>query len=199
LAKPVMAAFADAVISFDASRVDRNKIYGARKRAAFDGADRPCTRASLSLDGALLFTSGMLGQAYFTREGRVVARSEMVGLDAEGNPVATTPSTLGVAQALEGPVDPAELLDVDFDAVYLLLPEDAQSALVGRLTAGEIFRLPFNYAASLQAGTAYVLSNDQGIFALVGRPATVNWVEEESVFVADTSEEDVDDLDFDNM
>ena len=96
MAKAVIVKHAGETISFAPTKVDRAKIYGARKRIAVDAAGHDCTRASLTADGSQLLVSGMIAQAYFTGEGRWVTRNEMVGLDADGNKVDTKPSTLGI-------------------------------------------------------------------------------------------------------
>ena len=72
MAKAVIVKHAGETISFAPTKVDRAKIYGARKRIAVDAAGRDCTRASLTADGSQLLVSGMTAQAYFTGEGRWV-------------------------------------------------------------------------------------------------------------------------------
>ena len=72
------------------------------------------------------------------------------------------------------PVDAKEVLDLVIQSVY--------------------------YSADLEVETAYLLSNDEGTFALIGKPQTVNFVEETTSFVPETAdEEESDDLDFDSL
>jgi len=200
MAKPIILNWGDQTISFAPTRVDRSKIYGSRKRIAVDASGATCTKASLTTDGSLIIKSGMLAQGYFTPEGRWVQRNEMVGLDADGNTVETKPSTLGVPQPMEGPVDAKEVLDLVIQSVYLLTPESVSEKLTAALKSGDVFKFPFNYSADLEVETAYLLSNDEGTFALIGKPQTVNFVEETTSFVPETAdEEESDDLDFDSL
>jgi len=199
MAKAVMVTYGDSTVSFSPTRVDRSKIYGARKRIAVDGGGRDCTRASLTADGSQLLLSGMTAQAYFTSEGRWVTRNEMVGLDADGNKVDTKPSTLGVEQIVEGPVDPTEVLGLELQSVFFLEPEATSPKLLVQLKAGDVFKCPFNYSAGLQVETAYLVANDDGVFALVGKLMNEHWVDEGETFVAPEVEEDADDLDFDTL
>ena len=199
MVKAVIVKYGDETISFAPTRVDRAKIYGARKRIAVDAAGRVCTRAALTADGSQLLASGMTAQAYFTGEGRWVTRSEMVGLDVDGNKVDTKPSTLGVEQAVDGPVDPVEVLGLELKSVFFLEPEATSLKLLEQLKAGEVFRCLFNYASGLETETAYLVANDDGLFALVGKPIDEHWVEEGETFVAPEVEEDADDLDFEAL
>jgi hypothetical protein len=201
MAKPVILNFNGEPASFTPTKVDRTKIYGARKRIAIDAEGASCSKAALTIDGALTIRSGMLAQGYFTTEGRMVQRSEMVGLDAAGNTVESKPSTLGVPQEIAGPVEPAEILDLQIQSVYFLTPDDVPAKLSDELKAGKIYKFPFNYMAGLETETAYLLSTDEGTFALTGKPQNTVWVDESTSFVpeaADTEEES-DDLDFDSL
>ena len=200
MAKQLLITQGGETAAFAPARIDRAKIYGSRKRIAVDAQGRICARAALTADGSTLLLSGMTGQGYFTAAGRLVLRSEMVGLDTDGQKVEAKPSTLGAPQVAEGPVPPAEVLNLALEGVFVLAPEAAASGLLERLKAGEIYRVPFNYAASLELGTAYLAANDDGVFALVGKPVSEQWVEESQQFVPPIEEaEDADDLDFETI
>lgn len=200
MAKPLMVSLGGEVFSFSLGEVERADLYGSRKRLPTDGSGRTCVRAALTQDGSLLIASGMSGQGYFNAAGQFVPRGKLVGLDSQGKVVESQPSTLGVPQALEGPVDPSTVLDLELLSVYLLTPELDGGALVDRLKAGEIYACDLNYAASLEVEHAYLLSNDQGVFALVGKPVTVGWVEEGARFAPPVeAAEAPDDLDFEML
>jgi len=62
MAKPVILNFDGESASFTPTKVDRTKIYGARKRIAIDAAGATCTKAALTIDGALTIRSGMLAK-----------------------------------------------------------------------------------------------------------------------------------------
>lgn len=199
MAKSVVLSFKGSDHNFAPTRVDRGKLYGMRKRVAVDATGGACTKAALTADGSTLITSGMTAQGYFAPDGRWVARNEMIGIDANGQVVETKPSTLGVAQAVEGPVDPAGVLSLDVESVFLLEPDDVSSGLVAVLKTGEIYRCAFNYAAGLEVEVAYLVANDEGVFAIVGKSVESSWSEQGAVFVAESAEDDADDLDFDQL
>lgn len=199
MAKPVIIKHNEETAFFSPTRVDRAKIYGVRKRIAVDTLNRSCTRAALTADGSQLLFSGMTAQAYFNSGGIWVTRNEMVGIDPEGNVVDTKPSTLGLEQVLKGPIDPAEILNLELQSVFFLDSEETPPMLLEHLKAGNVFKFPFNYAAGLEVETAYLVSNDEGIFALVGKPIDDHWVDEGETFVAPEDEEETDDFDFEDL
>jgi Neuraminidase (sialidase) len=200
MAKPIVLNFKGIEINFDVVKVDRSKIYGSRKRIAVDVNGNQCTRAALLADGSELISSGMTAQGYFTDSDRPVSRQEMVGLDDKGNVVQTKPSTLGIAQSLEGPVDPEEVLNLDLDGVYFLEALNEIGELGKHLKEGAVYKFPFNYSTSFDVGEAFLVANDDGYFALVGSTVESAWVDEAEVFVPDEVDtDDTDELDFDDM
>lgn len=67
--------------------------------------------------------------------------------------VDTKPSRLGVPQPLEGPVDPAEILELDLQGVFWLEPEQRSGTLLEKLRSGDVLKCPFNYAPGLEVDT----------------------------------------------
>ena len=52
------------------------------------GPDRPALlKAALTTDGLYLLQSGMTAQGYFDETGRSLQKSQLVGLDADGQPL----------------------------------------------------------------------------------------------------------------
>ncbi len=196
MAKPIIVTQGGAESRFKLEKLDRSKLYGKRQRQTLDPEGNRCERAELTKDGALLIRSGMTAQAYFDEVGKWVPNKELIGLDKDGNPVPSVPSTLGVAQDLEGPVDPTEVLDLALRAVYLLTPEDLDAGLKKALLKGQVFRFTFNYRATYNSEIAYLVGNKSGFFALIGSPGISEWCELETAAV-DTFEDDDDDDDFD--
>ena len=199
MAKPVVLAFEGEEFSFSPTKIDRKKLYGARRRVALDASGQICSKASLTPDGAVLIKSGMTSQGYFSDDGRWVNRSDMVGIDADGNTIDIKPSTLGVPQAVQGPVDPIEALRLEIESVFFLAADDPSNPLCTKLQAGDIYRCDFNYAAGLEVEVAYLIGNEAGIFALVGKAFDVPWAEPEEVFVASDGDEDEMDFDFEDL
>jgi hypothetical protein len=200
MAKPLVVKLGSETFSFSLNKVERTDLYGSRKRVATDASGRICMRAALTQDGGMLIAPGMSGQGYFTANGQYVPRGRLVGVDAQGVLVESKPSTLGLPQTLQGPVDPLSVLDLELLSVYILHPEQARGELLDRLHVGEIYACEFNYSASLEIELAYLLANEHGVFALVGKPVTVGWVEEGASFALPVeAAEASDDLDFEML
>lgn len=161
--------------SFGFKSIDRSALYGRRRRVALDRDGVQCTRASLLEDGSLLLRSGMTGQGYFLQDGTFLKQSDLEAFDETGRPLERVPSTLGIAQPLEGPVDVTEVLNMRVETVYALDPDEVDDGLMSRLTGGEIFRFAFNFRDDFRAESGILLANDQGAFALVGVPVSFEW------------------------
>jgi hypothetical protein len=199
MAKPIIVSLSGKEYSFTPTKIERAKIYGAKKRVALDAQERFCIRASLTSDGAHLMQAGMTAQGYFKEDGQMVSRSEMQGIDFNGKVVETIPSTLGFPQALEGPVSGSEVLNLEIESIYFAQPLDEEGALHQKLKHGEIYKFSMNYSAGLEMETAYLVGNDEGYFALVGKPTQIDWIESATLFEAVETAEPVDDLDFESM
>ena len=184
---------------FGLQMVDRAKLYGKRKRLNLDPSGAACTRAELTEDGQFLVRSGMTAQGYFDEELHWIPRGDLAGINSCGEAVEKVPSTLGVAQTLVGPVAPEEVLDLEVDSVYHLTPDAVSGKLASALDRGEIYRCVFNYRADYHVEQALLLKNSEGVFAIVGSPASAIWCELQQLASDTDNEEDAigDDLDFD--
>jgi hypothetical protein len=196
MAKPIIVLFGGAESSFDHAKVDRTKLYGARKRVPLDASESPCVKASLTTDGLYLLQSGMTAQGYFDESGRWLQKADLVGLDDAGNTLELKPSTLGAAQTAQE-VDAAEILRHTIDAVYALDPMQMDGALQAKLDGGAVFRFPFNYGADYHLETAFLVKNTDGCFCLIGVPFDAAWAEPGKVAAVEEAETVEDDLDFD--
>ena len=197
MARPVVLSHQGVVSSFQLSKLERQKLYGARCRIPVDGAGEPCSRAALTDDGAVLITAGMTAQGWFDPEGHQVESREIGARD--GNPIEPVPSTLGEVQQLEGPVPATEVLDLALEAVYGLEAESLDEGLAAALQEGSIWRFRFNYRPDYRSETAYLLANDEGLFALVGVPACPRFLEPNAPPPPDDDDESDDDLDFEML
>ena len=190
MAKGIVVTRGGASSAFAIEKLERSKLYGSRKRVALDPEGNPCTRASLTDDGRVLIRSGMTAQGYFDAEGRQIETSALGAIDVDGKPLALVTSTLGVAQSLEGPVDPKELLDLAITSVYRLVPENVDASLSADLSSGKVFRAPFNYRPDYRSEVAYLVQNDAGAFALVGVPAEATWLAPDAPPPVEADEDD---------
>lgn len=144
MAKPIVVGLNGEASSFQLSKLERQTLYGARRRIPVDERGEPCTRAALTDDGAVLLTSGMTAQGWFRPDGAQVESASIAARASDGTPLELIASTLGEEQSLEGPVPPAEVLDLAVSSVYRLEPESIADGLASSLAAGEVWRFRFN-------------------------------------------------------
>lgn len=198
MAKPIIVKLGGVESRFDHEKLDRAKLYGRRQRQVLDPGGLRCERAELTRDGTLLVRSGMTAQGYFDESGAWVPNSQLVGLDADGNPCDPVSSTLGEPQKLAGPVPAEEVLDLAVRSIYVLKAEQLDPKLEAELKAGKIYKFPFCYRDGYNAETAFLVGNPSGFFALVGTPTESEWCELAAVATEPVDgEDDADDeLDF---
>ena len=197
MAKPISISFQGKISNFEHVKLERSKLYGRRKRVTYDPKGEECSRISLSEDGTLLIRSGMTAQGYFNSDGAWVPNKELVGLDETGKPLELLNSTLGVAQNVDAPASPRDLLDLEVTSVYILEPKKVDPGLEKELGNGEIIKIPFNYRSDYRLETGFLLKNKDGYFCIVGVPTHPEWSELQKVAVGVFEEEDSGDLDFD--
>ncbi|MCA9537990.1 MAG: hypothetical protein KC620_03845 [Myxococcales bacterium] len=198
MAREIVVEHAGQTSRFAFSKIDRAKLYGVRRRVPLDADDRPCERAELTADGALLVRQGMAAQGYFAPDGRWVAVGELVGILPDGAVAPKSESTLGVAQPAEV-VSPEALLDAVVNSVYALDAVDLHAGLASALAGGALVRFAFNYRPGSNPSVGFLVQNPEGLFALIGQPVTSEWCALEQPVVepfADEDEADDDDLDF---
>ncbi len=197
MVKPIILNFKGSVSSFYLRKLERKKLYGSRKRIPIDSKGEVCKRAALTDDGLVLITSGMTAQGWYDITGRQVESNEIGAQDSNSNELKLVPSTLGVEQMLEGPVEDNEILDLHLESVYLLEAENLNDELSQSLKSGKVWKFAFNYRPDYRAETAFLISNDKGIFALIGVPTFPMFLSPNAPPpVDDSSEEDEADLDF---
>jgi hypothetical protein len=199
MAKGLVVSLAGHVSSFQLEKLERSKLYGVRRRLAVDDKGRTCSRASLTDDGQVLLRAGMTAQGWFDTDGRQVEQKAIGAEDQDGTALDLIPSTLGVEQPLEGPVDAREVLDLALTAVYRIAVESVDESLAKSLAEGKVWRFFFNYRPDYRRETGYIVQNSEGIFALVGVPAPAQFLEPTAPPPPAEEDDDDADLDFEMM
>ena len=125
---------------------------------------------------------------------------DRVAVDAANQPLVPVPSTLGVPQDLVE-VSAERVLDHVCANLYELSLESVSPSLEAALKAGKIFEIPFNYRDGVESEAMFLLSNDEGLFAIVGRPTKFEMVARDAVIdeVIDGQDDLEGDLDFSMM
>ncbi len=188
MARSIVVRLGDEESTFGFTKVEREKLYGKKDRVIVDETGRECDAAWLTPDGAVLVPMG--GTAHLWMDERWDAReqTDRVAVDPAGEPLQPNPSTLGVVQTLRE-VDAPRVLEIVTNGVYQLEPEAVGTTLADALKAGRMFELPFAYRDGAyrdgyENDVAILVANDEGMFALVGRPSGFAFVSRD-VIVSD--------------
>ena len=196
MAKPIIICKDEKDSIFQLKKIERKKLYGFRKRLAVDENNDECKRASLTEDGQVLIKSGMTSQGWFIEGGKQIESSEIGVIDEDNNELELIPSTLGVKQNLEGPLNPKELLDMNVTTVYSLLPDQISNDLESSLDKGEIWKFSFNFRADYRMEKGIILKNDAGYFAIIGVPNLINMLSHNAPLPEDEGDDEENELDF---
>ena len=178
-------------------KVDRKKIYGWSTLEIFDENGSKCKLASIS-DGVHVLPSGSSSLIRFNDKGETVSSSDLVGFNQEGEKVEKIPSVYdGKIELKESTID--DYLSLAVKTVYQLNMEDA-TTMLSELKDGKVFSFIFNYRADYEGDDAFLISNGQTAFAVIGKIADLEFIglndnETELVELEDDTQEE-DELDF---
>ncbi|MDQ3036688.1 MAG: hypothetical protein M3Y87_30125 [Myxococcota bacterium] len=203
MARSIVIRFEGEESAFGFAKVEREKLYGKKQRIVVDEAGRDCATAWLTADGTALVPNGGTAHVWVDERWDAAEQDTRIAVDEAGRALETRPSTLGVAQ--DGRVvDARRVLDHVVSALYELTPETLGAGLEAELAAGRIVELPFRYRDGLEEDVLFVLKNDEGVFALIGRDAELAFLERDVLPVGiepggDEGDELSDDLDFSMM
>ena len=201
MARSIVVNYNGDVSEFGLTRVERQKLYGRKRKVVVDENENATQTAYLTRDGTALLPSGTIAMLYVDDEFNVASRSELVAVDPiEGTPMDPIDSTLGVEVPLEGPIDPKRMLDHTCKALYQLDPEQVDATLQKALEEGGIFETRFNYRKGFEDAPAFLFHNDEGYFAVIGNSAEFDYLRKETANVVEEEDDedpfDEDDLDF---
>jgi hypothetical protein len=201
MARTIVVNWDGEISEFAISRVNRQKLYGRKRKVVVDEEGAPTETAYLTRDGSALLLKGSMASLYVNEDFDVTERSDLQAVDAEGNALEKVDSTLGVEQPLEGPVEPNRVLDHVAKAVYQLDVEALGDQLRKALEDGDIFETKFNYRKGFDWDPVFLLHNGEGFFAVVGEESTFDFLYKEQMPNLEEEEDDEDpfgedDLDF---
>jgi len=185
--------------TFEIEKVDRKKLYGCKKRVWLDADGRECAAARLTEDGRHVLPSGSTASLSVDETGDAVDRKELIPTNEDGSPLEQLPSTIGVPQELEGPVQLDHFLEYTVTAVYQLDAATLSPDLEAALARGDIYRVPFRQRADYRDVYAFLFMNDDGVFLLAVEPGDFDYVGYNEVATDPVDEADnevFDDFDF---
>jgi hypothetical protein len=194
MARAIVVRWDGGESAFGFTKVEREKLYGKKERVVVDETGKECQTAWLTPDGAVLVPLGGTAHVWTDERWDAKDQADRVAVDEANQPLQSVPSTLGVAQnAVE--VDAQRVLDHVTVNLYELSLDAVSPTLEAALRAGKIFELPFNYRDGHDQEAMFLLSNDEGFFAVVGRATQFEMIARDAPI--DDAPEGPDDLDGD--
>ena len=178
-------------------KVDRKKIYGWSTVEVFDENGSKCKLASIS-DGVHVLPSGSSSLIKFNDKGETVSSSDLVGFNKKGEKVEKVPSIYDEKVELkEATID--DYLSLAVKTVYQLNMED-DTTMLSELKDGKVFSFVFNYRADYEGDDAFLISNGETAFAVIGKIADLEFVgmndNEKELVVNEEESSEEDELDF---
>ena len=178
-------------------KVDRKKIYGWSTVEVFDENGSKCKLASIS-DGVHVLPSGSSSLIKFNDKGETVSSSDLVGFNQKGEKVEKVPSIYdGKVELKEATID--DYLSLAVKTVYQLNMED-DTTMLSELKDGKAFSFVFNYRADYEGDDAFLISNGETAFAVIGKVADLEFVgmndNEKELVVNEEESSEEDELDF---
>jgi len=179
-------------------KVDRKKIYGWSTIEVYDENKSKCKIAGLT-EGRYILPSGSTSLVTLNSKGELISKNELVGLDAQGNIVDKVPSVYdGTVMLREATVD--EYLSLSVKSVYQLKIEDKKEELLKELNAGKIFYFIFNYREDYEGDDAFLISNENEVFAITGMLSNPEFIgiqdNEQELVLEDEETTEENDFDF---
>ena len=129
--------------------------------------------------------------------GNSVSRSELVGFNLNNQKVEKIPSIFSVENLCDK-VSIDEFLSVNVKSIYQLKIEDEDvENWKSSFNNDEIYHFVFNYREDFEGDDAYIISNGENFFCVVGKKNEYKFLKLNNIQIEDDEDEEIDDeLDF---
>ena len=196
MARQSIFEFDNMSVSAELKKVDRKKIYGWSTVEVYDENNVECDLAGIA-DGSIVLPKGSTALKRLSVSGEEISSKELVGVDLEGNKVEMVPSIYDEPVKLtKSTIN--DYLSLAVKTVYQLNIEEGADKLITALK-DTVYYFTFNYRADYEGDDAFLITDGQNVFAVVGKIADFEFIglkENESELTAVDDTEEDDDLDF---
>lgn len=154
-------------------KIDRRKLYGWTELMAVDDGGRPCDLLTADESGKYIIPLGGTGNGILSPDGRWVERSELITVDADGEPAELFRSSFDTVTELSGKVSPQEFLDYSITDFYELT--DARNGLL-KSVGDDIYLFEYTYNDSYEPSPAFVMAAGGTLFMLIAEKNLFEWL-----------------------
>lgn len=172
-------------------KIERKKIYGYKELSALDSNGNECRQCYLDASGTILIPPGAVKLSSLDEDGNTVERSEMILVDANGNPPANFPSSFDSPILLEHTVSEEEFLDHLWKGVYQI-----DNAELAAAAENKIYAFPFSYRGGHTCDEGFLLAAEGKCFLFYGEKIDFPFLNAPDSGVLDDVEDSCDDNDF---
>jgi len=176
------------------TKLERSKVYGSTEKVVLDDNNQLCKAVSMDESGTVIIPKGGIAMGTVDKNLNWVERNELVAVNTVGQVVEQIPSTFTAPVKLDKKVSIETFLDHSITTIYQLTGD--YSDLI-KFIGDEIYEFSFNYRNSFDSSPAFLVSNENGLFMLVGYRNNFEYVTLQETVVIDAEEEETDSDDFD--
>jgi hypothetical protein len=204
MARSLTVKLQDKGFSLEIEKIDRRKIYGWVDKKAYDRDGNECMLGTLSGDGTQIFGKDCFEQGYLNNSGRWVEKSDLSAAIGDQVFKDKEPSSFNSEIDLNETISIDDFLLHTVKNVYLMNGENAET-LKAQITALDgIPTFKFNYVASYQPDTAFLVINDGDLFMITAEKTDCQFIgfEDQNHLISDDEleeEDESDDFDFGMM
>ncbi len=200
MARTLKFEFNNDSVEVGLEKVERKKIYGWVDKKAYTREGQECQLGSISSDGAHIFGKESFEQGYVDQNGEWLEKSNLVALNNDQEIIEKIPSSFKASIKLDNTMSVDDYLLYMSKSVYQL---EANPALLERVKSAspELFYFDYCYIDSYSADVAFLLTNEDSLFMVVGEPTNFDFIGlseiESFILLEDDEEEEGDDeMDF---
>lgn len=176
------------------TKLERSKVYGSTEKVVLDDNNQPCKAVSMDESGTVIIPKGGIAMGTVDQNLNWVERNELVAVNNAGQVIEQIPSTFSAPVTLDKKISIETFLDHSITTIYQL---SGSYADLIKFIGDDIYEFRFNYRNSYDSSPAFLISNENGLFMLIGYKNNFEYITLQETAVIDAEEEETDSEDFD--
>lgn len=197
MARGLSIRLEDATYNLAPTKVERRKVYGWTELRATDSEGQMCRSASLDSNGVTIIPTGAIKLGIVGEDGRWLDKSELQPVHSNGSKAELIQSSFDKGINLDKKASVEDLLDLLATSIYVLDGEGVDD--LAKKTENDIYSFRFNYNTDYEDSPAFLVSNGQQVFIIVGRKAQFEFLSLDEAGDLNLEEDEPDELDLDDL
>lgn len=197
MAKEILLKHGSNSFSASITKVDREKVYGWVETVYVDAQNRKCKNYTMLDDGKTIIGSGGIAMKTLDLSHEEVDKSTIKAIYVvDGKEATLIPSVFDSEIILDTSKTVYDYLQMDVKSVYQLTISDGLDDLLTLLQKNIVAYFKFNYRAGYDSDDAFILSQHNHIFIVVGSIKDFQYITEETVVELEDTTEETEEIDF---